>query len=218
MRNEPMIRTVAESDQESVPPSIGHLRGFSFVSLIGAGRRCTVWRAQRGAEVVAVKLFNSHAIDKHASRHHEPLARFEFNRNRRLYAVPAVRKYIVRPINVVDCGRQQLLIQDVISGDSLSRFSTAASNRDRQRVCTQLAQIVAAAHDVSIFDLDIHSGNVLITRDRKGHPNVMLFDFNKIPFHEHPPNAFAGVLVRFGWIRPESRDFRLLRALCRALA
>ena len=58
-------------------------RELKLVAPLGTGRRCTVWKAQRGAEVVAVELFTKRAIEKHASRHQEPLARFEFNRNRR---------------------------------------------------------------------------------------------------------------------------------------
>jgi hypothetical protein len=57
----------------------------------------------------------------------------------------------------------------------------------------------------------------LIRRGRTGEPNVMLFDFNKIPFHEYPPNALACCLLRLGWIGAKSRDFRLLRALRKAL-
>jgi hypothetical protein len=197
--------------------SIGPLTGFKLVGRLGSGRRCTVWQARRGTELVAVKIFNSRAIAKHASRHHEPLARFEFNRNRQLYAVPGLRNNIVRPVSVIDRGHQQILMQDVVCGETVADFRAVANDRDRQRICAQLVRIVAAAHDASIFDLDIHSGNILISRARTGQPNVMLFDFNKIPFHEWPPNALAGCLLRLGWIGPRSRDFRLLRALRKAL-
>jgi hypothetical protein len=150
-------------------------------------------------------------------RHDEPLARFELNRNRRLYAAPALRKNIVRPIGAIDRGGQQILIQDVVRGETLFEFSATAHERDRHRIYGQLVRIVTAAHDASIFDLDIHSGNILIARGRTGEPNVMLFDFNKIPFHEWPPNAVVRCLVRLGWLGPGSRDFRLLRTLRKTL-
>lgn len=216
MRNEPRAWPDAPSDGRMVPRPTG-LSELQFVDPLGSGRRCAVWRAKRGADMVAVKLFSSQAIAKHASRHHEPLARFEFNRNRHLYSIPELRDNIVRPIEVFDLGSRQMLMQDVICGDTLTEFSTVASGGDRRQVYAQLVRIVTAAHDVSIFDLDLHRDNILITRSRTGHPNVMLFDFNKIPFHEHPPNALAGILVRLGLIGPRSRDLRLLRLLGEAL-
>ena len=217
MRNEPRAWSNAPPVVRMALRPTG-LSELQFVSPLGSGRRCTVWRAKCGSDLVAVKLFSSEAIAKHASRHREPLARFEFNRNRRLYAVPGLRSNIVRPLRVFDLGSRQMLMQDVICGHTLTEFSTVASGRDRRQVYAQLEQIVTAAHDVSIFDLDLHRDNILITRSRTGHPNVMLFDFNKIPFHEHPPNALAGILVRLGLIGPRSRGLRLLRLLGRALA
>jgi len=204
-------------EKNGSPQSIVGLTGFKLVRRLGAGRRCTVWQAQRGAEQVALKFFTSRAIAKHAMRHDEPLARFELNRNQRLYAAPALRKNIVRPIGAIDRGGQQILMQDVVRGETLSEFSATAHERDRHRIYRQLVRIVTAAHNASIFDLDIHSGNILITRGRTGEPNVMLFDFNKIPFHEWPPNAVVRCLVRLGWLGPASRDLRLLRTLRKTL-
>jgi hypothetical protein len=84
-------------------------------------------------------------------------------------------------------------------------------------VHAELLRIVSTAHDASFYDLDLHPKNILVQRRTDGLPGVVLFDFNKIPFHEWPPNVVVRHLVALGYIKPESRDLRHLCAIRKVL-
>lgn len=194
------------------------LEGIEIVGPLGDGSRCTAWKARRGFEALAVKHFKCHAVLKHASRHAVPLARFEFDRNCRLYSAPGLRANIARPVAMVDDGPRQILIQELIVGVPITDFASGAGERERRRIYAQLGRIVSAAHDASVYDLDLHSNNILVARGSRGRHKVVLFDFNKIPYHERPPNVVVGYWVKRGWIGSKSRDLRLLRSIRRMLS
>lgn len=188
-----------------------------IIGRIGRGRRCIVWRAKHDGRDVVIKRFADAAIAKHAARHTAPLARFEFERNQALRNISALRDHIARPLGFIADAMTHLLIQEFIDGTPLHRFAATANAEERKRVGMELEGIVNAAHTAGIYDLDLHPLNVLIGRDANQSPRVMLFDFNKIPYHEWPPNPIARWLIGRGWIGPESRDRRGLRAIWRVL-
>jgi RIO-like serine/threonine protein kinase len=196
---------------------IGDFSGLRIIGRIGRGRRCVVWRARHDGRDVVLKRFADTAIAKHAARHAVPLARFEFERNQALRAIAALRHHISRPLGFVADAARHMLIQEFIDGTPLHRFAATASAEERSRIGRELERIVNAAHDAGIYDLDLHPLNVLIRRDADHTPRAMLFDFNKIPYHEWPPNPLARWLLGRGWIGPESRDRRGLRAVWRVL-
>jgi len=199
-----------------VKESLG-LRELRIVAPIGTGRRCTAWRAIRHGRDLVAKRFTDRAAAKHASRHGVSIARFEFERNTSLFAVHELRSNVARPLGFVASGSQQVFLQEFVDGLPLLRYAASASESERSLVHAELLRIVAIAHDASFYDLDLHPKNILVRRRVDGLPGVVLFDFNKIPYHEWPPNAVARRLVAFGYIKPESRDLRHLCAIAKVL-
>lgn len=98
-------------------------------------------------------------------------------------------------------------------GVSLGTFMATASEAARRAIRVDLRHIVSAAHAASVYDLDLHPTNIIVRTRSDGFPQAVLFDFNKIPSHEWPPNPLARWLVGIGWIGPESRDWRRLQAV-----
>lgn len=197
------------------PPSVA--APLRTVRRLGAGRRCVAWLAWWGTRLVVVKRFAGAAVAKHSARHGTPLALFEYRRNRALHGIAPLARHVAEPLAWVATDAHQLLLQAYVDGEPLDRFAPAASREERGRICDDLARVVAGAHAAGVFDLDLHPRNVLVRRSRDGTPSAVLFDFNKIPYHEWPPNALARWLVGRRWIRPESRDRRRLDALTRRL-
>ena len=67
------------------------------------------------------------------------------------------------------------------------------------------------SHAAGLYDVDLHSLNIMVTHHGAGRPLAKLFDFNLIPFYVHPPNPFVWLLVKTGRIGMRSRDLRKLR-------
>ncbi|MEX2122971.1 MAG: hypothetical protein WD795_03690 [Woeseia sp.] len=190
---------------------------ISIIGPIGSGRRCTAWRANSWGQDFVVKLYSDRAIAKHAARYTLPIARFEYERNLSLFTTHGLRGKIARPLGFVSRGVRQVFLQEFVTGVPLASFAVSASESERLRVNAALVSIVRTAHEHAIFDLDLHPSNVLVMRSVSGLPDPVLFDFNKIPYHEWPPNAAMRAFVAFGRIRRESRDLRGLRTIRRVL-
>ena len=75
---------------------------------------------------------------------------------------------------------------------------------------SHLERIVELAHAADLFDLDMHSLNVMVVEE-DGTAIPKLFDFNLMPFYVRPPNPLVALLLAVGLLNPRSRDRRLLR-------
>ena len=188
-----------------------------IIGPIGRGRRCTAWRANRSGHDFVVKLYSDRAIARHAARYALPIARFEYERNLSLFTMRGLRGKIAEPLGFVSRGVRQVFLQEFVTGVPLVSFAASANGSERLRVNAALVNIVRTAHEHAIFDLDLHPSNVLVMRSVSGLPDPVLFDFNKIPYHEWPPNAVVRAFVAFGCIKRESRDIRGLRTIRRVL-
>ncbi|MGH8263058.1 MAG: hypothetical protein ACRET4_06250, partial [Steroidobacteraceae bacterium] len=73
-----------------------------------------------------------------------------------------------------------------------------------------LERMVELAHAAELFDMDLHSMNVMVVEE-KGVLVPKLFDFNLIPFTVRPQNFVVGWLLKAGLMSQRSRDQRRLR-------
>lgn len=194
-----------------------NLSDFRIIGRIGSGRRCTAWRANGWGQDFVVKLYLDRAIAKHAARNALPLARFEYERNLSLFMTRGLHARIARPLGFVSRGVRQVFLQEFVPGVPLASFAASASVPERLQLEAALASVVRTAHEHAIFDLDLHPSNVIVMRRESGLPVPVLFDFNKIPYHEWPPNAALRLFVALGGVKREARDLRGLRIIRRAL-
>lgn len=183
--------------------------------VLGEGRRCAVFAGiHRGSQVV-LKIYHSRAIEKHARRMGGSLAGYEYARNVALRGVSHLAVNVAAPIGFVSSPRCELFVQEYVSGEPIDVFLRTCSATKRAFVLGELRLILECAHEVGLFDLDLHARNVLVRRSALGIGQPVLFDFNKTPYHIRPPNPLVALLLKFRVLTPASRDHRCLRRLHR---
>lgn len=198
------------ADRLPPPWNKGFLAQAQLLQTLGEGKRSTVFGARWQGREVAIKLYQREAAAKHRQRHPLPVARFEFLRNRSLHAAPGLEIHIARPIAYLCDGDTQVFVQERVQGELFETYRLHADPTALKRLVVSLRQIVAGAHAAGIFDLDLHPNNVMVVGDAQGQPQLKLYDFNKIPFHEYAPNPFARLQIALGLAGPASRDLRRL--------
>ncbi len=174
---------------------------------LGEGGRSTVYRGRDGDREVAIKVYKRRALSRHDRKLGGNLAEFEFERNRTLYRVPGLENYIAEPLDCVVAPERSAVVQELLVGELYFFY------RERHPVeglKAHLERILELAHGAGLFDLDMHSLNVMVV-EQEGEVLPKLFDFNLIPFHLRPPNPLVALLLAVGLINPRSRDRRLLR-------
>jgi hypothetical protein len=186
-----------------------------LAEVVGIGRRCVAFSARRHDQALVLKSYHPQAVARHADRVGGSLARYECERNAVLHCIARLTPYIAAPIGYWSAPREEFFLQKRVSGESLDSFLRSCSGYAREHFLSELRTILDCAHGAGLYDLDLHPGNVLVQRraDGSGHP--MLFDFNKVPYHQRPPNRLCRWLVAMGLIGPRSRDWRLWRRLAR---
>ena len=193
------------------------LGDLEILCSLGVGRRCRAYLVQRQGRLLVAKVYRRSAVTRHASRHTEHLACFEFRRNLALRRIEGLAPFVAEPVDLLVVGQRQIFLQEYVDGVRLKHFCENATAFVRQELFTQLRGVVAQAHRAGHYDLDLHPDNLLIVECEPGMPRVVLYDFNKIPYHLAPPNALFGWMVMLGLIDPCDRDLRYLRKLRRRL-
>jgi tRNA A-37 threonylcarbamoyl transferase component Bud32 len=196
----------------------GSAGGFELTGLgdvrildrLGEGGRSTVYRAQWNGREVALKIYKSLALERHARKHQENLAKYEYARNRAFYEAPGMARYVAEPLGYLATDHVSAFLQEKLDGD-LYYFYFRERNGDMPKgLFRHVEKMVALYHKAGLYDVDLHSMNVMVVKDN-GEPIPKLFDFNLIPFHIHPPNKVVGLLLKTGLINLRARDLRKLR-------
>lgn len=178
------------------------------------GQMTTVYRAELGGSPIALKIFEPHSARRHAERSPLDIAEFEYRRNRAFHEAPGLARYVARPIGYFDAPGISAVAQELLQGKLYyhhfhgANEPGAATRSDG--VLGHIRRIVQLAHDAGLYDLDLHALNVMVVREG-GETIPKLFDFNRIPFHEHPRNPIEALLLRVGLLDARSRDRRKLR-------
>lgn len=196
------------------------LRATPFADLVvsgvlGEGRRCIVFAAVHRDRQVVLKLYHSLAVAKHAQRTGGSLARYEYERNVALRGVPHLAPHVAEPITFFAFARCEVFVQEHVWGQPIDAFLRTSPATLCAFVLGEVRLILERAHEADLFDLDLHSKNILVRRSAFGVAQPVLFDFNKVPYHLQPPNPLATLLLKLGMLTPASRDDRHLRRLRR---
>jgi hypothetical protein len=202
---------------QSARPALAGTR-FADVELgeiVGLGRRCVAFAARRHDQALVLKSYHPQAVARHADRTGGSIARYECERNEALHRIAGLAPYVAAPVGYWSSPREEFFLQQRVCGEMLAAFLRGCSARSRERLLSELRSILDRAHGVGLYDLDLHPGNVRVQRRADGSGCPILFDFNKVPYHEQPPNRLCGWLVAMGLIGPRARDRRLWRRLAR---
>jgi len=186
--------------------ALGPLR---LLERIAVGKVTTVYRAELDGRDVALKIFKPRSVRRHASRHALNIAEFEYERNRAFAEVPELGRYVASPIGFIHTPGISAMVQQLLVGELYYEASRLRGGPLPQ-VFEIIRRVVELAHARELYDLDLHAMNVLVVRE-DGREIPKLFDFNRIPFHEHPRNPFEAFALRTGIVDRGSRDRRKLR-------
>jgi serine/threonine protein kinase len=183
---------------------------LEILAKAGEGGRSTVYRARWKGEVVALKLYKADAVERHVAKHDTELARYEYERNLAFFEAPGLARYVARPLAYLATPSVSAFVQELVEGP-LSYFWYRDHGADAALALRpHLEAILEGAHAAGLYDVDLHSMNVVVTDTPEG-PLPKIFDFNLIPFHVHPPNFVVGWALRLGLLDVRSRDLRKLR-------
>jgi len=200
----------------SIPePGLTTLGNLDLFERLGEGGRSTAYRGKREGRDVAIKVYKDLALAKHLRKMGGNLAEFEFERNRSFFQAPGLAPYVAEPIDCLVTDEYSAIVQELLVGDLYYFFRQKRGAEAVIELRPHLERIVELAHAADLFDLDMHSLNVMVVEEN-GTAIPKLFDFNLIPFHVRPPNPIVALLLTLGLLNPRSRDRRLLRNFDRA--
>lgn len=194
-------------------PSVNDLsqfEGLEYLRTLGAGARSKVYLAEDNGREVAVKVYARSAIERMQRKLGQNIAEFEYARNRELYSIEGMRRYVAEPLRTIHTEGRSAFVQEHIDGDVWFFHVRRHADCDIPGLHEHLKTIIECAHAGGYFDLDLHSLNVLVAKDESGEYVPKLVDFNLIPFHMRPPNPFAALALRLGILTPASRDWKKL--------
>jgi serine/threonine protein kinase len=212
---EARIRVVANGwvDQGDGTLELTALGEVRILERLSDGRVATVYRADLRGSPVALKIFKPRSIRRHAGRNPFNIAEFEYRRNRAFYEAPGLVRYVARPIGFFHTPGVAAVVQELLRGELYYDYHRTGGAEDPARIealFAHIRRIVELAHESDLFDLDLHALNVMVVQER-GEPIPKLFDFNRIPFYEHPRNPLEALLLRTRLLDLGSRDRRKLR-------
>lgn len=190
--------------------ALGEVR---ILERLSDGTVATVYRADLCGSPVALKIFKPRSIRRHAGRNPLNIAEFEYRRNRAFYEAPGLVRYVTRPIGYFHTPGISAVVQELLRGELYYDYHRERAAEDPARIdalFTHIRRIVKLAHASELFDLDLHPLNVMVVQEL-GEPIPKLFDFNRIPFYEHPRNPLEALLLRTRLLDMGSRDRRKLR-------
>ena len=196
-------------------PGLTTLENLDLFERLGEGGRSTVFRGRREGRDVAIKVYKDLALAKHSRKMGGNLAEYEFERNRSFYQAPGLAPYVAEPIDCLVTDEYSAIVQELLVGDLYYFYREKRGAEAVVGLRTHLEYIIELAHAADLFDLDMHSLNVMVVEE-DGTVIPKLFDFNLIPFYVRPPNPLVGLLLTLGLLNPRSRDLRLLRNFDRA--
>jgi hypothetical protein len=161
---------------------------------------------------VALKIYKPRAIVRHARKHPVPLARYEYERNLAFHRAPGLARHVAQPLAYLEEDGVSALVQERLRGKLYYFHHVESGRRVDDALFAQVAEIVRLSHEAGLFDVDLHSMNVMVEPDPAGGaPVARIFDFNLIPFHVRPPNPWLALMLRTGLMDPRARDLRKLR-------
>lgn len=186
--------------------ALGPLR---VLERIASGKVTTVYRAELDGHEVALKIFKPRSIRRHATRHALNIAEFEFERNRAFAEAPGLGRYAAVPIGFIHTPGISAMVQELVDGE-LYYDASRRRGGPLPQVFDHIRRIVELAHACELYDLDLHAMNVFVVNEG-GEQLPRLFDFNRIPFYQHPRNPLEAFALKAGIIDRGSRDRRKLR-------
>ncbi len=186
------------------------LDGTKITGKFGEGRRSIVYRAEWQGREIALKVYKETAIATHARKNSKSIAEFEYSRNSTFYGVRGLDRYVAEALACVSTPDLQAIAQEPIHGE-LYYFHHQRGEELPASFAQHLQEILRLSHDADLYDIDLHSMNVFVTREPDGELLPKLFDFNLIPFTVRPQNPFVGWLLAAGLVSKKSRDRRRLR-------
>jgi len=192
---------------EPRPTTLGNLDLFER---LGEGGRSTVFRGRREGREVAIKVYKDLALTRHSRKLGGNLAQYEFERNRSFHQAPGLARYVAEPVDCLVTDEYSLIVQELLVGDLYYFFKQQRGAEAVVGLRSHLERIVELAHAANLFDLDMHSLNVMVVEEN-GMAIPKLFDFNLIPFYVRPPNPLVALLLALRLLNPRSRDRRMLR-------
>ncbi|NNE63190.1 MAG: hypothetical protein HKN34_03820, partial [Gammaproteobacteria bacterium] len=88
---------------------------------LGKGARSHVFAAMLGEDTVIVKTYREEMAQKYRDKYDIDIAEFEFGRNKSLYEISEINKYIARPYRVYPASSEytHCMIQEFITGRTL---------------------------------------------------------------------------------------------------
>ena len=179
---------------------------------LGEGISCVVYDANWQGRNVALKVYKAGAIERHYRLTGIELAEYEFERNKAFWNIPELRRHVAEPIAYRASAGIALFVQERLEGDLYYDYYTKSQGRIDPALPGHLRDVVECAHAAHLYDLDLHAGNTMVVSDPKtGELIPKLFDFNSIPFYEHP-NPGVWVLLKLGLVDRRWRDRRKLAA------
>jgi SAM-dependent methyltransferase len=187
------------------------LEGAKVTGVLGEGRRSIVYRAEWRGREVALKVYKRTAIATHARKNPQPIAEFEYSRNRQFFDAPGLDRYVAQPHAFAATPEVQAVAQEPIEGDLYYFVHRRNRAAIPESFMGHLQEVLRLSHDAGLYDVDLHSMNVFVAREASGELVPKLFDFNLIPFTVRPQNPFVGWLLALGVVSKESRDRRRLR-------
>lgn len=189
----------------SFPPEI-QIKGY-----LGKGARSHVFEAILDEDIVIVKTYRKEVAQKYRDKYDIDIAEFEFGRNKSLYDLNEITKYIARPYRVYPASSEytHCMIQEYISGRTLKDLIIELGHLPRE-VLDAGYHIVRKAEANGVHDLDISSKNVMIVEEG-GELIPKLYDFNLMPQCKHAPNPFIWLAIKLGLRARSYRDYRNLK-------
>ena len=214
-----LVLAEATHDQPAFEPGLAEdrlrgtdLDGVKITGKFGEGRRSMVYRAMWQGREIALKVYKDTAISTHARKNPQPIAEFEYSRNAEFYSVPGLDRYVAEPLAFAVTPEVQAIAQEPVDGELYYFFHRERQGEVPDSFEGHLREILRLSHGAGLYDVDLHSMNVLVARESSGELVPKLFDFNLIPFTIRPQNPFVGWLLALGLVSKESRDRRRLRA------
>lgn len=194
---------------EALLEEIG-IDGVEVTGRLGEGRRSLVHAVRWRGRDAALKVYKPRAIARHARRHPLPLAEFEYRQNERYHRAPGLAPFVAEPLVRGVGPRGQAFLQERLEGRLYYFYHREREGRVPPELFPKIERIVELAHAAGLYDVDLHSMNVMVVEGERGELWPRLFDFNLIPFHARAGNAI-GLLLRLGILGRRWRDRRKLR-------
>ena len=177
---------------------------------LGEGGRSIVYGGEWLGQQVALKAYKPAGIKNHARQDPVNIAEFEFQRNKTIYELPGISRYIAKPLYYWANPEVCALVQERLTSPLYYFYYIKHGSNIVPTFKHHLQTIIDVAHDAGQYDIDLHAFNVIVD-ESSGEPIPKLFDFNLIPFHERRGISMSKLLLQLGLTNRASRDKRMLK-------